>query len=147
MLIIKGLLIFIHLLISAVLVFVILQQAPKGGGLSGSMFGGGGGGASTLFGARSAASMLSNITKYLAVAFLAISLVISLITVGSEEPMSVTQKVLATQGAQLPPVESLDIGSGTDIGGTPIGGESSEEGVAVDPASPASDQEGAEPLE
>jgi len=105
MFIAKAILIFIHVLTSILLVTVILLQASKGGGLSGAF---GGQTPTMLFGPRNTASALATITKYLAGAFLVISLVISLMT-GGGRMESVTQKVLQTSPAgSLPPVEALD---------------------------------------
>jgi len=74
-----SLLIFIFLVICFALVIVILLQSSKGGGLAGT-FGGSDMGA--VFGGRGAANFLSKATTWLAVGFLALSLIISLINKG-----------------------------------------------------------------
>lgn len=70
------LLLIIHVLIAILLIVTILMQTDKGNAL-GSAFGGGMGG-SNLFGARTAATMLSKFTTGLAVAFFVVTLLITL---------------------------------------------------------------------
>jgi len=103
--IIRSILIFVHIIASALLITVILMQAAKGGGLSGAF---GGQGTTMLFGPRNTASALATITQYLAGTFLVLSFVLSLMA-GGGKVESVTQKVLQTSPASsLPPVEALD---------------------------------------
>ena len=71
-----GFLIGIHAIISVLLVTVVLMQASQGGGLAGSI---GGQTTNAIFGGRSASTALSKITTYLAVAFMALALLISLL--------------------------------------------------------------------
>ncbi|MCF7809991.1 preprotein translocase subunit SecG [bacterium] len=106
MIIVKSILLFIHVIVSALLVITILLQASKGGGLSGTF----GGQSSTGFlGSRGTASALSTMTQYLAGGFLILSLVLSMMAGGSQRTESVTQKVLEQSPAsQLPAVEDLD---------------------------------------
>ncbi len=86
-----GFLIFIYILICIALVVVILLQSSKGGGLAGA-FGGGGGDMGAVFGGRGAATFLSRMTTWLAVAFLVFSMVISLINRGKTEGTSLVQE-------------------------------------------------------
>ena len=111
MLIVKGILIFVHVVVSILLIVVILLQASKGGGLAGLA----GGQASTaLFGTRGTATALAKVTQYLAAGFLILSLTISLLSGGGTRTESVTQRVLEqTPASQLPPVESLEFEPGT----------------------------------
>jgi len=60
-------LIVVHVLICIGLVITVLLQAGKGGGLAGAF---GGAGAQTVLGQRGAASFLSKLTRYLAIAFM-----------------------------------------------------------------------------
>ena len=60
-------LLIVHILVCLILVVSILLQASKGGGLS-TAFGGGGGG-TAMFGGAGAATFLSKVTTFLAVAF------------------------------------------------------------------------------
>ncbi|MDP6338906.1 MAG: preprotein translocase subunit SecG [Candidatus Marinimicrobia bacterium] len=71
-----GFLITIHAIISLLLITVVLMQASQGGGLAGSI---GGQTTNAIFGGRGAATALSKMTTYLAVAFMGIALLISLV--------------------------------------------------------------------
>jgi preprotein translocase subunit SecG len=61
-------LLIIHVIICIILIVTILLQASKGGGLAGA-FGGAGGGGGAMFGGAGAATFLSKVTTYLAIAF------------------------------------------------------------------------------
>ena len=71
-----GFLIVIHTIVSVMLIAVVLMQASQGGGLAGSI---GGQTTNAIFGGRGAATALSKITTYLAVAFMGLALLISLV--------------------------------------------------------------------
>jgi preprotein translocase subunit SecG len=60
-------LLIIHILICVILIVSILLQASKGGGLAGAF--GGTGTSGAIFGSTGAATFLSKLTTYLAVAF------------------------------------------------------------------------------
>lgn len=78
MAILKTVLIVVQIIISLVLTAVVLMQSGKGAGLSGSIAGG----AETFFGknkARTMDGMLSRLTTVLAILFIVVSLVLSLI--------------------------------------------------------------------
>ncbi|MEO0085542.1 MAG: preprotein translocase subunit SecG [candidate division WOR-3 bacterium] len=64
-----GILIFLHLLVSVLLVLVVLVQQPQKGGL-GTLLGGG----ESIFGGGGAAPFMTKITTALAVAFMLTSL-------------------------------------------------------------------------
>ena len=70
-----GFLIAVHAIISLLLILVVLMQASQGG-LSGSI---GGQTTNTIFGGRGVATALSKLTTYLAVAFMGLALLISLV--------------------------------------------------------------------
>ena len=72
-----GFLIGVETLVAIILVTVILMQASQGGGLAGSI---GGGFTNQVFGGRGAASFLSKVTTGLAVAFMALAVLISLLS-------------------------------------------------------------------
>ena len=78
MAILKNVLIVVQIIVSLVLTTVVLMQSGKEAGLSGSIAGG----AETFFGknkARTIDGMLSRLTTVLAVLFIVISFVLSLI--------------------------------------------------------------------
>ncbi|MFH1851810.1 MAG: preprotein translocase subunit SecG [Candidatus Neomarinimicrobiota bacterium] len=72
-----GFLIIIETLVAILLITVILMQASQGGGLAGSI---GGGFTSQVFGGRGAASFLSKLTTGLAIAFMSLAVLISLVS-------------------------------------------------------------------
>ena len=72
---ISTILLIVFIPVCILLILIVLLQAGKGGGLAGA-FGGGGGQA--FLGARGAADFLSKLTIYLAIAFMFLSLVLSL---------------------------------------------------------------------
>ena len=69
----------LFIVVSAVLMVVVLLQSSKGGGLAGA-FGGGGGSDSSVLGGRGTASFLSKITVYLAVSFMALAVILSIMS-------------------------------------------------------------------
>ncbi len=72
-----GFLIILHTVISILLITVILMQASQGGGLSGTF---GGQAASSILGGQGAGNVLSRITTWLAVLFLSLAVVISMLS-------------------------------------------------------------------
>ena len=70
-----SVLIVIHTIISILLIAVILMQAGQGGGLAGGLSAGMG---NSIFGGRAAATALSRITTWFAIAFMALGVLISL---------------------------------------------------------------------
>ena len=72
-----GFLITIHAIISVLLVTVVLMQASQGGGLAGGLSAGMG---NSIFGGRAAATALSRITTWFAIAFMALGVLISLLS-------------------------------------------------------------------
>lgn len=88
-------LIIIHTIVSVMLVAVILMQASQGGGLSGTF---GSSTTSALLGGRGAGTFLSKLTTYLAVIFLSLAVVISLISMPSSvEPESILKQEAENQ--------------------------------------------------
>jgi len=81
-------LVIVHVIVSIILMLVIIMQSSKGGGLSGT-FGGSGG---SLFGSRTAATFLSKLTTSFAIAFMVISILITLISVPRGEAGSVVRR-------------------------------------------------------
>ena len=72
-----SILILVYVLVCGFLILVVLLQSGKGGGLSGLLSGGGG--LSDTFGASGAEKTLSRWTTYCAIAFLVISLSLTLL--------------------------------------------------------------------
>lgn len=92
----QGFLIAIHTIISLILITVILMQASKGGGLSGTF---GSATTSAIFGGRGAATLLSKLTTWLAIGFMVLAMLISLISAPRQ-----SQESLLRQEAQTRPV-------------------------------------------
>ena len=91
----QAFLIVIHTIISVMLIVVILMQASQGGGLSGTF---GSNATSALLGGRGAGTFLSKLTTYLAVIFLSLAVVISLISSPSAgEPESILKQEAENQ--------------------------------------------------
>ncbi|NOZ73903.1 MAG: preprotein translocase subunit SecG [FCB group bacterium] len=105
-----GFLIFVHTLVSLLLVIVILMQASSGGGLSGTF---GSTATSALFGGRGAATVLSKMTTWLAVAFMALAVVISLISSNAaKQPESLLKQEAGNQ--LITPGADLSLPAGTE---------------------------------
>ena len=111
-----GFLIILHTVISILLITVVLMQASQGGGLSGTF---GGQAASSILGGQSAGNVLSRITTWLAVLFLSLAVVISMLSGPADSSTSSLVKQAAVErplipgNVQLPPVEeeaTLDLG-------------------------------------
>ncbi len=81
-----AVLLTLFILVSLVLMIVVLMQSSKGGGLAGAF--GGGGSDSSVMGGRSAATFLGKLTVWLAVSFMALALVLAIMSsrVDSNEP-------------------------------------------------------------
>lgn len=111
----QAFLIVIHTIVSVLLVVVILMQASQGGGLSGTF---GSNTTSALLGGRGAGTFLSKLTTYLAVVFLGLAMVISLISAPSSvEPESILKQEAESQsitpGADLSLPTSVPIEDGS----------------------------------
>ena len=113
----QAFLIIIHTIVSVLLVAVILMQASQGGGLSGTF---GSTTTSALLGGRGAGTFLSKLTTYLAVIFLGLAVVISLISA----PSAIELESILKQEA-----ESQSITPGADLSlptSLPIDNDSAE---------------------
>lgn len=96
----------IHVLICVALILVVLLQAGKGGGLAGAF---GAGTAQTLFGGRGAATFLAKTTSWLAVAFMAMSILLAVLSSrgqGSGDGILQRRARERASQAQLPPSTS-----------------------------------------
>jgi preprotein translocase subunit SecG len=85
---IYGLFIALFILVALLLVFVILIQSGKGGGLAGIA----GGNMGAVFGGRGSAPFLVKATSILAAAFMAIALILGMMTKGVEDKSTVMQR-------------------------------------------------------
>ena len=114
-----GLILFIHILVSIVLVVSVLLQSSKGGGLAGTF--GGTGMSGGVFGGRGAAPFLVKVTTTCAVLFMVTSITLNFVgkrtapqsaleRVGG--PSAVTSQPAVTSEMPLP--ESSDDAAGTD---------------------------------
>ncbi len=106
-----GFLIFTHTLVSLFLVVVILMQASSGGGLSGTF---GSTATSALFGGRAAATVLSKLTTWLAVLFMALAVVISVISANSSKQAESLLKQEASSQV-ITPGADLSLPAGTEL--------------------------------
>lgn len=105
-----GVVIFIHIVVSMLLVLVVLMQSSKGGGLAGAF---GGGSMSAAFGGRGAGTFLSRVTTILAVTFMLSCLAQVFISKNQSVRQSILQQELSGMGGTAPatnvpgfPVES-----------------------------------------
>ena len=111
-----GFLIIIHTIVSILLISVVLMQASQGGGLSGTF---GGQTASSMLGGQNAGNVLSRITTWLATLFLALAILISILSGPATDTASSIVKQAAEDRPVLPSTEQLPIEpEGTlDLGG------------------------------
>ena len=93
-------LIVLHTIVSVLLISVVLMQASQGGGLSGTF---GGQAASSILGGQSAGNVLSKITTWLAVIFIGLAILISILT----GPSSETSPSLVKKASENNPVQQL----------------------------------------
>uniref|UniRef100_A0A7C4GHD5 Protein-export membrane protein SecG n=1 Tax=candidate division WOR-3 bacterium TaxID=2052148 RepID=A0A7C4GHD5_UNCW3 len=83
-----GVLIFLHLLVSVLLILIVLIQQPQKGGL-GTLLGGG----ESIFGGSGAAPFITKVTTALAVAFMLTSLGLVLLSAQRARPAARTTSV------------------------------------------------------
>ena len=95
----STILLILFLPVCLLLILIVLLQAGKGGGLAGA-FGGAGG--QTFLGARGAADFLGKLTIYLAIAFMFLSLILSL-TYGRQRTIRIEQEPAAVETATEAP--------------------------------------------
>ena len=91
-------LIVLHTVVSILLISVVLMQASQGGGLSGTF---GGQAASSILGGQGAGNVLSKITTWLAVVFIGLAILISILS----GPNSDTSSSLVKQASENNPVQ------------------------------------------
>ena len=93
----QTVIIVIHLMIVATMIGVVLLQKSEGGGLG---IGGGGGGG--FLSSRGTANVLTRTTAFLAMAFFATSLVLSILAGWDRKPRSLIQNTGAPAQQQVP---------------------------------------------
>jgi preprotein translocase subunit SecG len=89
-----GFLIILHAIVSLLLITVILMQASQGGGLSGTIAGQA---TSSMLGGQGAATALSRITTWLGGTFLALAVLISILSGPSDQTGTSLMKEAADQ--------------------------------------------------
>ena len=108
----------IHVIICVALILVVLLQAGRGGGLAGAF---GAGAAQTFFGGRGAATFLAKTTSWLAVAFMAMSILLAVLSSRGQQAAGLMQeraRQRATQPALPPSTSSFDPGTVVDTNAT-----------------------------
>ncbi len=109
----QGFFIFLHTIVSVLLILTVLMQASQGGGLSGTF---GSATTSAIMGGRGAASFLSKITTWLAGIFLSLALLISLLSA----PGQVNSESLLKQESEnqlISPGADLSLPAGLETSG------------------------------
>ena len=91
-------LIVLHTIVSILLISVVLMQASQGGGLSGTF---GGQAASSILGGQGAGNVLSKVTTWLAVVFIGLAILISILS----GPSSDTSSSLVKNASENNPVQ------------------------------------------
>ena len=101
-----GILIFLHIIVSALLIIVILLQSGKGGGLAGSL---GGGVSTAMFGGQGADKVMTRLTTGLAAAFMMLAILISIASSPNlaEQDSVVRQRAAQQRTVPLQPVNDL----------------------------------------
>ncbi len=95
-----GTILFIHMVVSIVLILSVLMQASKGGGLAGTF--GGSGLTGGIFGGRGAAPLLVKITTVCAVLFFITSLTLNYVS-GRATTESILERSLRETGSGSAP--------------------------------------------
>ncbi|OGD78496.1 MAG: preprotein translocase subunit SecG [Candidatus Coatesbacteria bacterium RBG_13_66_14] len=89
----------IHILLCVGLSVTVLLQAGKGGGLSGAF---GGAGTQTILGQRGAATFLSKLTRWLAISYMVLSMVLAFLY-STPKPEEDAQPGAGTEETEKPP--------------------------------------------
>jgi preprotein translocase subunit SecG len=115
-----AILLLVYIVICIALIISVLLQSAKGEGLAGAF--GGGGISGAVFGGRGAASFLSRATSVLAVLFMAMAIVLSFMSPGSQGVPGGPSAV--QQATQQPPATA----PATEVPGTePVTSPAAEE--------------------
>ena len=116
---IYSLLIFLHVIISVLLIVVILLQSGRGGGLAGSL---GGGISTAMFGGQGADKLMVRLTTGLAAAFMVLAILIS---IAGRPRVSTIDSVVRQRAAQretapLQPVTEMELPEATSPAELPL---------------------------
>ena len=95
----EGLLLFVHIVVSLLLVIVVLLQSGKSADLAGAF---GGGGTQSSFGPRGTATILSKVTTILAVSFMITSLLLYITATNKVDADTVLTKEDTEAAQKLP---------------------------------------------
>jgi preprotein translocase subunit SecG len=103
-----GVLIFLHLMVSILLIVVILLQSGRGGGLAGSL---GGGMSTAMFGGAGADKLMTRVTTGLAAAFMVLAILISIAGRPRESTGDsiVRERAMQREAGPLQPVSEMEI--------------------------------------
>ncbi len=115
-----GILIFIHILVSFLLVVVILLQSGKGGGLAGSL---GGTVSTAMFGGQGADKLMLRLTTGLATAFMVLAILISIAGSGADGVSSdsiVRQRAADREATTLQPLSDFELPEATEPAALPL---------------------------
>ena len=112
-------LIFLHIIVAALLITVILLQSGRGGGLAGSL---GGGVSTAMFGGQGADKVMTRLTTGLAAAFMVLAILISIAgspEVGQQDSV-VRERAAQMETMPLQPLNRVDLPVSTSPLGLPI---------------------------
>lgn len=112
-------LIFLHIIVAALLITVILLQSGRGGGLAGSL---GGGVSTAMFGGQGADKVMTRLTTGLAAAFMVLAILISIASspeVGQQDSV-VRERAAQMETMPLQPLNQVDFPVSTSPLGLPI---------------------------
>ena len=114
-----GFLIFLHVIISILLVIVILLQSGRGGGLAGSL---GGGISTAMFGGQGADKLMTRLTTGFAAAFMILAILISLVGRPSQGQGDsiVRQRAAQQETVPLQPVSDMELPEATSPAPLPL---------------------------
>ena len=104
-------LLIIHLLIAIAMVGVILLQRSEGGalGIGGGGSGGGGGGFGGLMSGRASANLLTRTTAFLAMGFIATSLILAIVAARNSAPTSILDQPVGGTSQTAPEATAPEV--------------------------------------
>jgi preprotein translocase subunit SecG len=114
-----GFLIFLHVVVSILLVIVILLQSGRGGGLAGTL---GGGISTAMFGGQGADKLMTRLTTGFAAAFMLLAILISLVgrPSRSQNESIVRQRAVQQETMPLQPVTDMELPEASTPAALPI---------------------------